>query len=286
MFVAKSLAESFANFCNNIGIWHRNLATLPETLQGNVVVITGANSGIGKFTAQTCAKLGAKVILCCRDLNRSKSELSDLLEDANRNEIDPSNVNLEQLDLSSLQSVRDCAERINKKVSKIDLLINNAGIMMCPESRTVDGIEMQFGTNHLGHFLFTNLLLDKIRQSPKARIINLSSIAHMAGEIHFDNINLEGGVYSPLRSYGQSKLANLLFTIELAERLKGTNITTYAVHPGLVNTNLKRHLNSFLQNCLAYFHSFCLISSELGAQTTLYCAFEKDLEKYSGHYFQ
>lgn len=283
VFFVKIFAETHLNFLNNIGLIRRRKATLPDDLNGKTVVITGANSGIGKITAKECARLGAKVFMLCRDVDKARSVQTELHNELNIDEKN-SNLFIEQLDLSSLKSVRKCATILNSKLNKIDYLINNAGIMMCPEQKTEDGFEFQFATNHLGHFLLTNLLLDKIKASPSARIINLSSIAHMRGKIHFDNIHLNG-IYTPLISYGQSKLANLLFTVELARRLKDTNVNVYTVHPGLVDTDLKRHLNGTLQSCLAFFNKLILISPELGAQTTLYCAFDKDIQHETGQYY-
>ncbi|XP_046917054.2 retinol dehydrogenase 12-like [Dermatophagoides farinae] len=293
-FQFQSIIESQANFLNNIGVYRRRRAKIPDEqkLTGHTVVITGANSGIGLQTARVFARLDANVFMLCRDLDKARSvrkEILDELQQINNDDDDDerikNQIKLIQLDLSSLESVRKCAEEINRNVDKIDYLINNAGIMMCPESKTVDGFESQFATNHLGHFLLTNLLMDKIRRSSSARIINLSSIAHIPGTIHFDNINLDGGHYTPLKAYAQSKLANILFTIELARKFCDTNIRTYAVHPGLVNTELGRHLNGLALCLLNFFRRMILITPELGAQTTLHCAFDSNINADSGGYF-
>ena len=158
-----------------------------------------------------------------------------------------------QLDLSSLDSVRDFAAKILEEVPQIDILINNAGVMMIPERRlTKDGFEMQFGTNHLGHFLLTNLLLDRIKEAPSARIVNVSSIAYRSGVINIDDLNSERS-YAPIAVYCKSKLANILFTRGLAKRLQGTNVTANALHPGGIRTGLQQHsklLVSNLPSCL------------------------------------
>ncbi|OTF74443.1 retinol dehydrogenase 11-like protein [Euroglyphus maynei] len=289
-FHIQSIIETQANFLNNIGVYRRKCAKFPdgERLTGRTAVITGANSGIGRHTARIFARLDAKVFMLCRDLNKARIVRDEILDEIrlnNNNDQQENRIELIQLDLSSLQSVRKCAQEINDKVDQIDYLINNAGIMMCPESKTIDGFESQFATNHLGHFLLTNLLLDKIRRSSSARIINLASIAHIPGSIHFDNINLENGAYTPLKAYAQSKLANVLFTLELARKLRDTNIRTYAVHPGLVNTELGRHLNGLALCLLNFFRRMILISPELGAQTTLHCAFDSNINDDSGGYF-
>ena len=144
--------------------------------------------------------------------------------------------------MSSLKSIRECCKEINSKEKSIDILINNAGIMMCPEMKTEDGFEMQIGTNHFGHFLFTNLLLDKIKKSTPARIVTVSSIAHNEGHIDLDDIHFERRPYGILVAYQQSKLANILFSRELAKRLKGSGVTTYTLHPGVIDTDLFQHV--------------------------------------------
>ena len=195
------------------------------------------------------------------------------------------NVILHRLDLASFDSINSYASKLNQTVSEIDYLINNAGIMMCKEDKTQDSFELQFGCNYLGPFLLTHLLMDKLKAAPAARIINLSSISHNAGIIHFNNINLVG-IYSPLRAYAQSKLATILWTRELAKRLANTNVKTYAVHPGLANTELYTNSDSALVRFSSNFGSLGFISTEQGAQTILYCAFDQELANESGHYYK
>ncbi|XP_048828541.1 retinol dehydrogenase 13 isoform X3 [Brienomyrus brachyistius] len=183
-------------------------------LEGKTVLITGANTGIGKETAVDLARRGARVIIACRDLSRANKAAADIRQRSGNG-----NVVVKPLDLASLQSVRQLAKDIQENEGRLDILINNAGIMMCPKWKTEDGFEMQFGVNHLGHFLLTNCLLDLLKKSAPSRIVNVSSLAHEKGQIHFDDINLDND-YDPLKSYRQSKLANVLFSRELAARLK------------------------------------------------------------------
>ena len=159
---------------------------------------------------------------------------------------------------------------------------------MCPEWKTKDGYEYQFGTNHLGHFLLTNLLIGKLKAAPSARIVTLSSLAHVPGRMYFDNLNLDG-IYNPQQAYSRSKLANLMFSRELAKRLAGTNVTTYSLHPGMVNTELTRHFHRQMPGPVMAFHNFMknllMIDAELGAQTSLYCALDQEVANQSGFYY-
>ena len=208
-------------------------------LDGKTVIITGANTGIGLETAVDLAKRNAaKIILACRSVERGEKAAVEVRKRSNND-----NVVFCQLDLASLESVRKFAGKILEEEPRIDILINNAGVMALPQrTLTKDGFEMQFGTNHLGHFLLTYLLLDRIKEAPSARIVNVSSSAHRRGKMDFDNLNSEKS-YVPWVAYGTSKLANILFTRSLAKRLKGTNVTANSLHPGVINTELARHLS-------------------------------------------
>ena len=216
------------------------VCTSQARLDGKTVIITGANSGIGLETAVDMAKRNARVILACRSVERGKAALADVKKRSGND-----NVVFVQLNLGSLASVRAFAAKILEDEQRIDILINNAGVMMIAErTLTSDGFEMQFGVNHLGHFLLTNLLLDRIKETPRARIINLSSSVQgymMAGKFNFDNMNSERS-YAPVAAYCTSKLANVLFTRSLAKCLEGTGITTNAVDPGIIKTGLQQHL--------------------------------------------
>ncbi|XP_054158853.1 retinol dehydrogenase 12-like [Oppia nitens] len=261
----------------------RRFTRLPKSLKGKVVVITGANTGIGKINATLMAKLGAKVVMACRDMAKAHIAAEDVAKEAKQSDDD--NVVVMKLDLSSLASVRQFAKELSEKVSQIDILINNAGVMMCPHWKTDDGFEMQFGTNHLGHFLMTLLLLPLLRRAPAARIINVSSVAHLRGKINFDDINSDTK-YNKMNAYSQSKLANVLFTRELANKLSDTRITCYALHPGVIDTDLYRHMDGFLGFMTRLFNTITMISADLGAQTTHYCALEESLSGETGRYYK
>lgn len=253
-------------------------------LDGKTVIITGANTGIGKETAIDLASRGAKVILACRNVMRAERAATDIMKKSNNQ-----NVVVKILDLASLDSIHKFANNINKSEPKIDILINNAGIMMCPYWKTQDDFEMQFGVNHLGHFLLTNLLLDKIKSSAPARIINVSSRAHTrTDKLDFDDLNSENN-YNSMAAYRKSKLANVLFTRELSRRLQGTNVTANSLHPGVVNTELTRYLP---QSVPLYFRVlfapiiYLIGKTPLqGAQTTIYCAVDESLANVTGKYF-
>ncbi|HYS39199.1 MAG TPA: oxidoreductase, partial [Pseudonocardiaceae bacterium] len=186
-------------------------ADVPDQ-HGRTVVITGANSGIGFEAAKALAERGATVVLACRDTDRA-----GLAADRIRADAPNADIRITQLDLASLASVRAAAERLRADHLRIDLLINNAGLMIPPYGRTEDGFELQFGTNHLGHFAFTGLLLDRMVGVPGSRIVTVSSNAHKGGRINFDDLQ-SAQRYSRMAAYGQSKLANLLFTYELQRR--------------------------------------------------------------------
>ena len=268
-------------------------------LIGKTVVITGGNTGIGKETARDLYRRGARVILACRNLEKA----NEAAEDVRKNP--PSRPDLEQfkgapgesvvctLTLASLASVRECAKKLNASEPRIHLLINNAGVMMCPKEKTEDGYEMQLQSNHLGHFLLTLLLLPRIKAaaSEGARIINVSSMAHISGRMNFDDLNLEKS-YSPMIAYQQSKLANVLFTTELARKLKDARIegiTTYSLHPGVVSTELGRHLDkSMFPGARLFFTVFkpFIKTPELGAQTSIHCAVDETAAQETGLYYK
>ncbi|OWF50392.1 retinol dehydrogenase 12-like [Mizuhopecten yessoensis] len=252
-----------------------------KRLDGKTVIITGCNTGIGLETAKELSARGARVVMACRDVKKA-TEAAETVKTFSGN----TDVSIQRLDLASLESVRKFAERMNEKEERIDILINNAGVMMCPKWKSEDGYEMQFAVNHLGHFLLTNLLLDRMKKSAPARIINVSSSAHYRGKINFDDINSDKD-YSSMAAYAQSKLANVLFTKELSKRLQGTGVTTNALHPGVVNTELPRHVQARITIIflLGPIIKPFLKTPLQGAQTNLHCALDENLDNVSGKYF-
>ena len=227
-------------------------------LDGRTVVVTGANSGIGLAAARALGSAGARVVLAVRDLSRGERAAASI----------QGTTEVRRLDLADLASVREFAAAWD---GDLDILINNAGVMAIPEQRTADGFEMQIGTNHLGHFALTNLLLPHIGD----RVVTVSSGAHRMGSIRLDDLNWEQGGYKSWRAYGQSKLANLLFTSELQRRLDeaGSSVRATAAHPGYAATNLQSHTGNVVQNALmAVGNKLMAQSDEMGALPTLYAA--------------
>lgn len=254
---------------------------------GKTVLITGGNTGIGKETAKDLAKRGARVLIACRSKERADSAADEIRQYSGSD-----NVAVYVLDLASLTSVRECAAKVMSKETRLDVLINNAGVMYLPNWKTKDGFEIQFGTNHLGHFLLTNLLLDLIKKSAPSRIINVSSMGHnFAGEFNFDNINSEQS-FSPYDAYHRSKLANVLFTRELSKRMKGTGVTANSLHPGVVATELFRFkddkilpIRLFLTVVINLFFKPFIKTARQGAQTSIFLAVDPELENVTGKYF-
>ena len=233
-------------------------ANMPDQ-SGRVAVVTGANTGLGFETAKALAAGGAHVVLAVRNLDKGKDAATRIGGD----------VTVAELDLTSLDSVRSAADELKSRYERIDLLINNAGVMWTPKSTTKDGFELQFGTNHLGHFALTGLLLERLLPVEDSRVVTVSSIGHrILADIHFDDLQWERS-YNRVAAYGQAKLANLLFTYELQRRLAhhGTTLAA-AVHPGGSDTELARHLPDFMAP------AFSLISQSaaMGALPTLRAA--------------
>ncbi|XP_060618480.1 retinol dehydrogenase 12-like [Anolis sagrei] len=251
--------------------------TSAAKLNGKVVVITGANTGIGKETAKDLAGRGARVILACRDMVKAEAAADEI-----RTKTGNQQVIAKKLDLADTKSIREFAENLLEEEKELHILINNAGVMMCPYSKTADGFEMHFGVNHLGHFLLTFLLTERLKQSAPSRIVNVSSLAHHGGRIRFEDLQGEKSYHRGL-AYCHSKLAGILFTRELARRLQGTGVTVNALHPGTVASDLTRH--STIMNFLWKLLPFLLKTSQEGAQTSVYCAVAEELESVSGKYF-
>ncbi|XP_029450217.1 retinol dehydrogenase 13 isoform X2 [Rhinatrema bivittatum] len=219
-------------------------------ITGKTVIVTGANTGIGKETALELARRGGRIIMACRDMDKCEAAAKEI-----RGKTLSHTVFARHLDLASMKCIKKFAKKVNEEEERIDILINNAAVMRCPHWKTEDEFEMQFGVNHLGHFLLTNLLLDKMKSTGNARIINVSSLAHVIGQIDFDDINWEKKKYNTKEAYCQSKLANILFTQELARQLQGPIFWL------LVKTPLQ------------------------AAQPSIYLAVAEELEGVSGKYF-
>ncbi|VBA46375.1 Fatty acyl-CoA reductase [Mycobacterium attenuatum] len=247
--------------------WSR--ADIPDQ-SGRVVVVTGANTGLGYHTAAVLAFRGAHVVLAVRSPEKGNAALARIV--AAKPQAD---ITLQELDLSSLDSVRAAAEALRSTYPRIDLLINNAGVMWTPRQTTKDGFEMQFGTNHLGHFALTGLLLDRLIPVRGSRVVTVSSLGHrIRAAIHFDDLQWERG-YDRVAAYGQSKLANLLFTYELQRRLAADpDAATIAVaaHPGGSNTELARHLPRMVRPLSNLLAPALFQSAEMGALPTLRAA--------------
>lgn len=243
-------------------------------LTGKVAIVTGANSGIGYETAKAMAAKGATVVMACRNLQKANPAAEQIRE------VDPAGtVTVMTLDLGDLDSVQAFAAAFRAKYDRLDLLINNAGIMMPPYGKTAQGFETQFGVNHLGHFALTGLLLDLLLQMPQSRVVTVSSRVHSFGRINFEDLNGEQG-YNPNTAYGQSKLANLLFTYELQRELAAVDKDTLAVaaHPGWTETNLQRHSGFF-----RFLNRFFAQSPPMGALPTLMAATDSGVK--GGDYF-
>ncbi|XP_041772169.1 retinol dehydrogenase 12-like [Anopheles merus] len=248
-------------------------------LDAKVVIITGANAGIGKEAAIECAKRGARVYMGCRDPARMEKARQEILDKSGSQ-----NVFGLELDLASFESIRSFVKTFLSMERRLHVLINNAGVMACPKAYTKEGFEMHFGTNHLGHFLLTNLLLDVLKRSAPSRVVTVSSLGHKWGRINKDDINAEKD-YREWDAYMQSKLCNILFSRHLAKRLRGTGVNTYALHPGTINTELTRHLNPCFRTMAKPIFWVFFKSPKSGAQTTLYCAMEPTIASHTGLYY-
>jgi NAD(P)-dependent dehydrogenase (short-subunit alcohol dehydrogenase family) len=245
---------------------------------GRTAVITGANTGLGFETAAALAARGARVVLAVRNLDKGKEAVRRIEQATPGAEVD-----LQELDLTSLESVRTAAEALNANHDAIDLLINNAGVMFTPQSTTKDGFELQFGTNHLGHFALTGLLLDRVLAAPASRIVSVSSQGHrFVDGIRFDDVQSERD-YSRVRAYGQSKLANLLFTYELQRKLRGTQTIAAAAHPGGSNTELARNTPAPVRLLFTVIGPLLTQDAAMGALPTLRAATDPGV--LGGQYF-
>ena len=243
-------------------------------MQGKRILITGGNSGIGLEAAKELAAQGAEIILACRDSAKTSAALAQINIHA---KIDAINL---PVDLSSLQSVRGLADSFIQKYDRLDVLINNAGTFPSKQTLTADGFETQMGVNHFAHFLLTQLLLDVLKASSPARVITVSSMLHKKAKLDFDSFR-GFTKYNAQTAYGQSKLANVLFAMELAEQLKGSGVTSNVLHPGAVATDIVRDVPWVLRKIIG----LIFIAPEKGAKTTVMLASDESLVETSGQYY-
>ncbi len=252
-------------------------------MTGRVCLITGANNGIGKEAAVALAGMGATVVMVSRDRARGEAALADVRE---RSGADAA-VDLMQADLASLASVRKLAAEFTARHRSLHVLLNNAGAYYATRQTTEDGHEMSIGVNHLAHFLLTNLLLETLKACAPARVINVSSGAHMRATIDFDDLHGERS-YAGFGAYGQSKLANVLFTNELARRLEGTGVTANSLHPGVVRTGFGSNSAGVTRLFFRALHLVgrpFMVDAKQGAETSVYLASASDVETTTGMYF-
>jgi NAD(P)-dependent dehydrogenase (short-subunit alcohol dehydrogenase family) len=252
-----------------------------QAMQGKIVLITGANRGIGKETARGLAEMGAAVVMACRNLTKSAPVCEAIKRESGNDQIE-----VMQLDLTSLRSIREFSSQFQLKHRQLNVLINNAGIMCAGGGETEDGFNRVMATNYLGPFLLTNLLLPLLKQTPRSRIINVSSVAHLWGRTDLKDLNFRrkcrfGGPYA------SSKIALIFFTQELSEWLKQSDITVNALHPGIVATNIYRigPEGSWYQAVFRRMISLVMISPRDGAQTSIYLASSDDVRGVTGKYF-
>lgn len=247
-------------------------------MQNKMVMVTGANAGIGKVTARELAKMGATVIMVARSRQRGEEALAEV-KAASGNE----NVVLMLADLSSQDSIRQLAVEFKANYDRLHVLVNNAGAIFMKRRESVDGLEMTFALNHLGYYLLTMLLLETLQASAPARIVNVTSGAHFGGRIQFADLQMQKG-YAGFRAYSASKLANVLFTYELARRLAGQGVTVNCLHPGFVASNFAKNNGLLARMGMKLLSPFAL-SSEEGAETSIYLASSPEVEGVTGKYF-
>ena len=255
-------------------------------LIGKTALITGGSSGLGRETARALAAKGARVIFTARDLNKGDQLAAQLRAQTGNVDISP-----EILELGSVASIRDFAERFLARHRQLDLLINNAGVMACPQERTEDGFELQFGSNHLGHFLLTNLLTPVLGKDAPSRVVSLSSRGHQLASVDFDDPNFARRPYSKWLAYGQSKTANALFAVGLNLRHASRGVEAFSVHPGMIRTELSRHMDdddrAFLERRAGDKNgSLAMKSIAAGAATSVYAATAPELAGRGGAYLE
>jgi NAD(P)-dependent dehydrogenase (short-subunit alcohol dehydrogenase family) len=251
-------------------------------LSGETIVVTGGSAGLGIETIRVLSSRGAKVVSVVRDPEKGKAAIEQI-----RESVPGADVELAQLELSDLDSVRNGARDIAKRFPKIDRLINNAGVMACPLARTAQGLDLQLGTNHLGHFVLTSGLIESLLAGAPGRIVNLSSGGHQMSPMRFDDPFFEKEDYEKWTAYGQAKTANILFTVGLDKRYKDRGIRSFAVHPGVISTELGRHLQpDDIKQMMDRRPGRKMIRKEVsqGAATTVWAATTKDLDGRGGLY--
>jgi NAD(P)-dependent dehydrogenase (short-subunit alcohol dehydrogenase family) len=242
-------------------------------VKNKICVVTGGNTGIGKATVVGLAQRGATVVVACRDVSKGKAALEEIAAKAGASEL-----HVMRLDLASLESVRSFAAAFTARFTRLDVLVENAGVMTQKRQLTADGLEMNFGVNHVGHFLLTELLLPLLKASAPSRIVVVSSNMHSSGKIDFDDIAMEKSWNG---SYPRSKLANMLFVRALAKRLDGTKVVVNGLHPGVISTDLARDYAAPVRLMAKWFFK----SPEQGARTSLYLATAPEVAEISGRYF-
>ncbi|HKK45707.1 MAG TPA: SDR family oxidoreductase [Balneolaceae bacterium] len=250
-------------------------------LKNKLCIVTGANSGIGKEIVRAFARQGAYVIMICRNEKRALKAQQELIQDTGH-----SGIEVMLADLALQHDIRSVAKKTADKFNKIDVLVNNAGLISGKREETIDGIERTLAVNHLAPFLLTNLLLDQLKKAAEARVINVASEAHRYGVPFFDleNLQLKTG-YKPMVAYGFSKLCNILFTRELAKRCEDSSITTNCLHPGVVGTGLAEEASLSMKILYTIGRPF-MRSPRKGAETTIYLATSNEVQNISGKYFK
>jgi len=243
-------------------------------------IVTGANSGIGKETANSLAMNGYRIVMICRNQEKAEAARQDIIDDTGNDQID-----ILICDLSSMKQVKATAEKIRDSYTEIDRLVNNAGILPDGNRRETDeGLELTFAVNHMAYFLLTKELMPILEKTPSSRIINVASDAHRYGTFNPENLQLSRG-YSTSKAYGNSKLFNIMFTWQLAKEIEEKDITAFCLHPGVVNTNFAADSDSWFAK-LFNLGRFFMRSPEKGAETTVYLCLEKEIEHLSGQYFR
>lgn len=254
----------------------------PASMAGKTCLVTGANQGIGKETAVALAQMGAEVVITARHREKGEAALADIRQRSGNDRVD-----LMLADFASFDSIRQFASAFQSTHPRLHVLVNNAGAYNATRTLTRDGFETTFGVNHLGYFLATKLLLDTIKASAPARIVSVSSNAHTRGKMNFDDLQGERS-YAGFGAYGQSKLANVLFTYELARRLEHTGVTANCLHPGVVMTGFGKNNPGMIGSLFGVFQAVgrpFLLTPEKGAQTSIYLASSPDVEGVTGKYF-